>query len=170
MMDTMETTATKKTGGTPVNPDREIAELVFESCVALDEMNFAGYLALCSPDYRYRIVAYSPEMRKDMVWQDVDKEALQHHLELVPKHVREMVHVSRFPTVCSIKYEEGGKRATVVSGLQVFKTKLDGGETSLYGVCRLHDVVDLANGRPQLLSREVRMHTRQLGTGSQIPF
>lgn len=169
-MGAIETVAATKSSGAAVNMDREISELVYQSCFMLDEMNFDGYLSLCSPDYRYKICAYSPELRKDMVWQDVDKEALQHHLHLVPKHVREMVHVSRFPTVYTIKYEDGGKRAKVFSGLQVFKTKLDGGETSLYGVCRLHDVVDLGSGRPQLLSREVRMHTRQLGTGSQIPF
>jgi methanesulfonate monooxygenase small subunit len=166
----MSSLATMKVNTQPTNADKEISELVYQSCFMLDEMDFDGYLSLCSPDYRYRIVAYSPELRKDMVWQDVDKEAMQHHLELVPKHVREMVAVSRFPTVYSIKYEDGSKRARVFSGLQVFKTKLDGGETTLYGVCRLHDVVDLSSGRAQLLSREVRMHTRQLGTGTQIPF
>jgi len=166
----MSALPTMKSATAPVNADREISELVYQSCFMLDEMNFDGYLALCSPDFRYRIVAYSPELRKDMVWQDVDKESMEHHLHLVPKHVREMVFMHRFPTVYSIKYEDDGKRARVFSGLQVFKTKLDGGETTLYGVCRLHDVVDLSNAQPQLLSREVRMHTRQLGAGTQIPF
>jgi methanesulfonate monooxygenase small subunit len=153
-----------------MSADKDIAELVYQSCFLLDEMNFSGYLDLCAPEFRYRIVAYSPELRKEMVWQDVDREELQHHFELIPKHVREMVSLSRFPTLYSIRYENDGKRAAVRSGLQVFKTKLDGGETKLYGVCRLHDVVDLGSGRPLLLSREVRMETRQLGTGSQIPF
>ena len=166
----MSALAPTRSTSTAANADREIAELVYQTCFMLDEMNFDGYLSLCTPDYRYRIVAYSPELRKDMVWQDVDKEAMEHHLHLVPKHVREMVVMSRFPTVYTIKYEDDGRRARVFSGLQVFKTKLDGGETSLYGVCRLHDVVDLGNGAPRLLSREVRMQTRQLGTGTQIPF
>ena len=48
--------------------------------------------------------------------------------------------------------------------------KLDGGETHLYAVCRLHDVVDCSNGEAQLLSRDVHLQTRQLGTGTQIPF
>jgi methanesulfonate monooxygenase small subunit len=153
-----------------MNTDKEITELVYQSCFMLDEMNFAGYLDLCSPDYRYKIVAYSPELKKDMVWQDVDRESLKHHFDLIPKHVREMVSLTRFPTLYSIKYEDDGKRAKVLSGLQVFKTKLDGGETHIYGVCRLHDVVELSSGHARLLSREVRMETRQLGTGSQIPF
>jgi methanesulfonate monooxygenase small subunit len=152
-----------------MNADKEITELSSQSCFLLDEMNFSGYLELCAPGFRYKIVAYSPELRKDMVWQDVDREELGHHFTLIPKHVREMVSLSRFPTLYSIRYDGDGKRANVLSGLQVFKTKLDGGETRLYGVCRLHDVIDLGNARPLLLSREVRMETRQLGTGSQIP-
>ena len=152
------------------NPDKEISQLVYNSCLKLDELDFDGYLSLCSPRYRYRIVAYSPELRKDMVWQDVDREAMHHHLNLVPKHVRDLSTFARFPTVYSIDYDEGSKQARVLSGLQVFKTKLDGGETHLYAVCRLHDVVDCSNGEAQLLSRDVHLQTRQLGTGTQIPF
>jgi hypothetical protein len=55
-------------------------------------------------------------------------------------------------------------------GLQLFRTKQDGGETSLYGIGRYHDEIALEGGIPRLLSREVRMTTRQLGTGSQIPL
>ena len=74
-----------------MNADKEITELVYQSCFLLDEMNFSGYLDLCAPEFRYKIVAYSPELRKDMVWQDVDRGELEHHFELIPKHVREMV-------------------------------------------------------------------------------
>lgn len=153
-----------------MNADKEISELVYQSCFLLDKLDFAGYLDLCAPGFRYRIVAYSPELRKDMVWQEVDREELKHHFELVPKHVRDKSSVARFPTLYSISYSEDGKRATAFSGLQVFKTGLDGGETRLFGVCRMHDVIELDTGRPRLLSREIRMETRQLGTGSQIPF
>ena len=152
------------------NPDKQVSDLVYQSCLKLDELDFDGYMSLCSPDFRYRIVAYSPELRKDMVWQDVDRDAMHHHLELVPKHVRDLSLVTRFPTVYSIDFDDAGKQARVLSGLQVFKTRLDGGETKLYAVCRLHDTVDLSNGEAQLLSRDVRLHTRQLGTGTQIPF
>lgn len=105
-----------------------------------------------------------------MVWQEVDKEEMKRHLELVPKHVRENSSLSRHPTVYTISYSDDGKRATAISGLQVFKTKRDGGETQLYGIARIHDVIELETGQPRLLSREVRMETRQLGIGSQIPF
>lgn len=153
-----------------MNADKQVSELVYRSCLLLDALDFAGYLELCAPDFRYRIVAYSPELKKEMVWQEVTKEEMKHHLELIPKHVRDKSSLSRFPTVYSITYSEDGKRANALSGMQVYKTRLDGGETQLFGVCRLHDVIELNAGHPMLLSREVRMETRQLGTGSQIPF
>ena len=153
-----------------MNADKEIAELIYRSCFMLDALDFPGYLELCAPDFRYRIVAYSPELKKDMVWQEVTREELKHHFEIVPKHVSDTSSVARFPTVYSISYSPDGKRATALSGLQVYKTKLDGGETKLFGICRIHDVIEMDAGHPRLLSREVRMETRQLGIGSQIPF
>lgn len=153
-----------------MNTDKAVAELVYRSCFCLDDLDFAGYLGLCSPGFKYKITAYSPELRKNMVWQEVDKEEMKRHLELVPKHVRENSTLSRHATVYTISYSDDGKQATAISGLQVFKTKRDGGETHLYGIGRIHDVIELGNGEPRLLSREVRMETRQLGIGSQIPF
>jgi len=150
--------------------DKAISDLVYQSCFMLDELNFAGYLDLCAPQFRYRIFAHSPELGKDMLWKDLDKEEMKHHFELIPKHVRDMSSVMRFPTVYTISYSDDGRQATAVSGLQVFKTKLNGGDTKLFGVCRMRDVIDLHGKLPRLLSREVRMETRQLGTGTQIPF
>lgn len=153
-----------------MNADKQISELVYRSCLLLDALDFGGYLDLCNPEFRYRIVAYSPELKKEMVWQEVTKEELKHHFDLVPRHIRESGTFARFPTVYSITYSEDRKRANAFSGMQVYKTRLDGGETTLFGVCRLNDVIELDSSEPKLLSREVRMETRQLGIGTQIPF
>ena len=153
-----------------MNPDKAVSELVYRSCLLLDELNFPGYLDLCAPDFKYKITAYSPELRKDMLWQEQDKDEMRKHLELIPRHVSDNSSLSRFATVYTISYSDDGKRATAVSGLQVFKTALDGGETKLFGVCRIYDLIELETGQPRLLHREVRLETRQLGTGSQIPF
>lgn len=166
----MNQTTTQEEQSIQPSFDKAIAELIYQSCDMLDKMDFAGYVELCAPAYQYKITAYSPELKKDMVWQDVNLEALKHHFDLIGRHVREIVNLTRFPTVYSIKYEADGKRAQVVTGLQVFKTKLDGGETALYGIGKIYDTICLNTGRPRLRSREIRMETRQLGTGSQIPF
>jgi methanesulfonate monooxygenase small subunit len=153
-----------------MNSDKAVSELVYRSCFCLDDLDFAGYLNLCAPEFKYTIAAYSPELRKEMIWQEVNKEEMKHHLDLVPKHVRDNSSLTRHAAVYTISYSEDGKQATAVSGLQVFKTKKDGGETQLFGIGRMHDVIEVGNGAARLLSRKVRMETRQLGIGSQIPF
>src|SRR5437773_3060827 len=54
-----------------------IEELVYRSCLALDEKNFKAYLDLCDESFRYTITAHSPEIRKDMIWLDHDKPEMQ---------------------------------------------------------------------------------------------
>jgi methanesulfonate monooxygenase small subunit len=150
--------------------DKAVSELIYRSGFFMDDMKFSEYLDLCAKDFTYKITAYSPELRKDMVWQDVDKEEMKKHLDLIPKHVRDNATLSRHLNVCTISYSDDGRQASAVSGLQVFKTKRDGGETKLFGIGRVIDVIALEQDPPQLLSREVRLDTRQLGIGSQIPF
>ena len=46
-----------------MQPDRiAIEELVYRSCLALDEKNFQAYLDLCDENFRYTITAHSPEI------------------------------------------------------------------------------------------------------------
>jgi methanesulfonate monooxygenase small subunit len=40
-----------------------IVELVYQSCLLLDEKNFKGFLELCAEQFRYTITAHSPEIR-----------------------------------------------------------------------------------------------------------
>ena len=153
-----------------MSSDKAVSELIYRSCLLLNELNFAGYLELCASEFRYRITAWSPELRKEMLWHEVNREEMEKHLGLIPMHVHDNALLSRYPTVYSIAYIGDGKSATAVTGLQLFRTKQDGGESSLYGIGRYHDEIALESGIPRLLSREVRMTTRQLGTGSQIPL
>jgi len=63
-----------------------VCELIARSCMALDAKDFAGYLELCDPGYRYTISAYSPEIRKEMVWLQHDKRACNCSSRNLPKH------------------------------------------------------------------------------------
>jgi len=46
----------------------QISELIYKSFLTLDDLNFEGFIALCDPHYNYKITAYSPEIRKEMIW------------------------------------------------------------------------------------------------------
>lgn len=153
------------------NPaDKAIAELVYRSCLTLDDMDIEGYMQLCASDFRYQIVTYSPEILRDILWKDLGKEDLRRHLQLVPRHVSDPNPLCRHPTVYLISYDQRREVFDVVTGFQVFKTALDGGTTELYAVGKYHDLVSLEAGNPLLAMRTVKLTTRQLGTGSQIPF
>ena len=146
----------------------QIEELVYRSCMALDERDFKGFLELCDPEFRYKVTVYSPEIRKEMVWLDHDRKGMETLFTNLPRHNSDHSPLVRHATVYTVKVNGG--LAEVVSALQVFRTALDGGATELFGVARLIDTVKLDGDAPKLASRVVRMETRQLGFGSHIPF
>ncbi len=155
---------------TPVDYRDAISELICNSCVTLDDKRFSAYLDLCDPAYRYKITAYSPEIRKDMVWLEHDKAGMQSLFANLPKHNSDQSPLTRHVTVYTVKEDAAAGQAQVISALQVFRTTLDGGVTELFAVGKLHDQVSHTDVGPRLLAREVRLQTRMLGFGYHIPF
>ena len=147
---------------------QQIEELIYRSCLALDDRDFKGFLELCDPAFRYKVSAYSPEIRKDMVWLDHDRKGMETLFTNLPRHNSDHAPLARHATVYTIKVD--GSQAEVVSALQVYRTALDGGATELFAVARLIDTVKLDGATPKLAARVVRMETRQLGFGSHVPF
>jgi methanesulfonate monooxygenase small subunit len=151
-----------------VTTRQAIEELVYRSCLLLDEKNFKGYLELCDSEFRYTITTYSPEIRKEMVWLDHDKGAMQTLFTNLPRHNSDHSPLSRHATVYTVEQDES--QASVVSAVQIFRTTLDGGATELFAVGKYHDIVKLDGGSPKLLKRVVKLDTRMFGFGSHIPF
>lgn len=147
-----------------------IEELVYRSCMALDERNFKGFLGLCDDGFRYTVTAYSPEIRKDMVWLDYDKAGMDTLFGNLPKHNSDHSPITRHVTVYTVSVDAAGQEAQTVSALQVFRTQLDGGASELFAVGRLHDTIKLGGAAPTLLKRVVKMETRLIGAGYHIPF
>ena len=145
-----------------------IEELVYRSCLALDEKNFKAYLDLCDDDFRYTITAHSPEIRKDMIWLDHDKPGMQLLFANLPRHISDHSPLTRHAIVYTVDY--AGELAQVVSALQVFKTTLDGGATELFAIGRYLDTVRVDGATPKLTKRVVKLETRQFGFGNHIPF
>jgi methanesulfonate monooxygenase small subunit len=155
----------------PMQPDRvAIEELVYRSCLALDERNFKAYLDLCDEGFRYTITAHSPEIRKDMVWLDHDKAEMQLLFTNLPRHISDHSPLTRHAIVYTVEYAGEQQQAHVVSALQVFKTSLDGGATELFAIGRYLDTVKVGAGAPRLLKRVVKLQTRQFGFGYHVPF
>jgi methanesulfonate monooxygenase small subunit len=147
-----------------------IEELVYQSCLLLDEKNFKGFLELCAEQFRYTITAHSPEIRKDMIWLDHDKAGMQTLLTQLPRHNSDRSPLSRHANVYTVSIDQAKSEAQVVSVLQVFKTDLDGGATTLFAVGKYLDTGALNGDKAKLAKRVVKLDTRMLGIGYHIPF
>ena len=147
-----------------------IEELVYRSCMALDDRNFKGFLDMCDDGFRYTVTAFSPEIRKDMVWLDHDKAGMDTLFNNLPRHNSDHSPISRHATVYTVSVDAAGKEAQAISALQVFRTQLDGGASELFAVGRFHDTIKLDGATPKLLKRVVKMETRLFGYGYHIPF
>ncbi|HEX4508545.1 MAG TPA: aromatic-ring-hydroxylating dioxygenase subunit beta [Burkholderiaceae bacterium] len=145
-------------------------ELVCRTCLALDQKDFVGYLALCEEEFHYEITAYSPEIRKPMTWLAHDRAGMQTLFTNLPRHNSDASLLTRHVTVYTVTVASDARSAEVVSALQVFRTTLDGGATALFAVGKLYDTLGLQGDAPRLRRREVRLDTRMLGYGHHIPF
>jgi methanesulfonate monooxygenase small subunit len=155
---------------TAVDSRQTIEELIYKSCLVMDDKDFAGYLALCDSAFHYTVSAYSPEIRKEMIWLEHDREGMKTLFENLPKHNSDHSALTRHAIVYLVEEHEAGRKAKVTSALQVFKTSQDGGVTELFAVGRMIDMVQMHDDGPKLLDRNVRLETRMLGFGCHIPF
>jgi methanesulfonate monooxygenase small subunit len=146
-----------------------VKDVIYQSCLAMDDEMFDEYLALCTDDYRYKVTAYSPELRKEMIWLDQSRDDLKAMFEMLPEHVKPDGRFTRHVQVYRVVPNGSPGTVNVTSALTIYFTN-DRGDTKMFAIGRYYDVVDTTAGTARLKSREVRMETRSLGTGSQIPF
>jgi methanesulfonate monooxygenase subunit beta len=147
-----------------------VEELVYRTCLALDAKDWKGFLDLCDSGFRYTVSAFSPEIKRDMVWLDHDRSGMETLFGNLPKHNSDHSPITRHATVYTISFDDAKGQADVVSAVQVFRTKLDGGATELFAVGHFHDTVKLNGGSPKLARRNVHLDTRLFGFGYHVPF
>jgi methanesulfonate monooxygenase small subunit len=151
-----------------------IEDVIYAGVLHLDASRFDAWLALTTPTFNYRIVAYSPELRKDMTWLEHDRAGLAGLFELIPKHHVDHAPWHRQAVLYTLEEDESdGLRA--ITSFSVYRTLLDagdshvdGGSSQLFVVGRYHDRWVLLDGLWRLAERTVRLETRQLGLGSHV--
>lgn len=153
-----------------MDTEKALRELIARTCLSLDGNDFKSYLEQCDPAFKYRISAYSPEIRKDMIWLEKDKEGMKALFDLLPKQNMDRTPLTRHFSMYTVESDEQANMAKVVSVFQLYRTEQDGGVTSLAAVGKYVDKISLNDGRPLLLDREVRLDTRMLGKGYHVPF
>jgi methanesulfonate monooxygenase subunit beta len=151
-----------------------IEEVVYRASFLLDDRQFGTWLDTTAPDFVYRIVAYSPELKKDMTWLEHDRSGMAALIELLPKHHTNGANWLRQVVVGNVR-SQADDTLEVTSSLSIFHTLLDvgdahieGGSSRLFAVGRYQDTYRQAGGSWLLSERTVRLQTRQLGVGSHL--
>lgn len=145
----------------------DIQDLVYASCLALDREDYESYMQLFTEDMRYRVVAYSPELRKDMVWLDHDTSEMQHLIKMLPQHVTLKGKFFRHATVYEVEHDDSAWN--VLTSLMLTYTGLDG-SSNLMAVGHYEDKVTEEDNQLKIDRRTVRLETRDLGPGIQVPL
>lgn len=152
---------------------RAIAEdVIYGGVCLLDERRWGDWLELTTPEFHYRIGAYSPEIRKEMTWLEHDREGLRALFALLGKHHVDHALWFRQAVIQTVS-QEGSDTLRAVTQLAIFQTVVDvgdshveSGSSRLFAVGRYHDQIVRQAGRWLLADRYVRLDTRQLGIGS----
>lgn len=155
-----------------------IEQLVYKSCLYMNDESWKDYLSLCDPQtFRYRVMNYSPEIRKEQCWADRDFKAMKASFDLLPRHNSDHAKLTRQVSIYTVDYDAQAREANVVSALTVYRTALDGtnsyiesGQTSLYAVGLYKDRIRMTDDTARLLERIVQLDTRQLDVGTHKPF
>ncbi|MCO4887879.1 Methanesulfonate monooxygenase, hydroxylase subunit beta [Cupriavidus phytorum] len=147
-----------------------VRALIAKTCLALDGNDYAGYLNLCHENFNYRITAYSPEIRKDMLWLEKNKRDLKDLFNLLPKQNMDRTPLTRHFSIFTVEPAGQEGHVKVMSALQVFRTEHQGGTTSLVAVGKYLDEIQVSSDGAVLVDREVRLDTRMLGKGYHVPF
>lgn len=158
---------------------RQIDDLIYASCLALNAEDWSGFLALCdSESFHYRIVNYSPEIRREQCWMDRDLKGMKSLFDLLPKHNSDHSTLTRHATVYQVAHDANAIEATASTLVTIYRTQLDGanshfesGQTSLFAVGKYEDRILMRAGDPlRLSSRTVRLDTRQIDIGTHYPL
>lgn len=148
----------------------EAAQTTYRACLLLDANDYAGFMALCDERFHYVVTAYSPEIRKEMIWLEHDRNGMQLLFNNLPRHNSDRAQISRHATVYTVDFDAAKDEAHIVAGLQVFRTTLDGGTTELFAVGKVYDTIAFTEAGPRLRERKIKLDTRQLGIGYHVPF
>jgi len=152
----------------------ELTNVIARSAFLLDERRFGEWIDLTLPEFRYRIQAYSPDIRREMTWLDHDRPGMIALIELLPKHHVDGADLLRQVSVGEV-LSESATEASCVTSLTVFYTArdvgdshVDGGSSRLFLVGRYHDRFRREGAQWRLAERTVRLQTRQLGVGLHL--
>lgn len=146
-----------------------VRPLIGKLSLALDDGNFAAFLALCDDPFSYRIRVWSPELKKQMTWLEHDRDGLTDLFKSLPEHLQRLGRLHRQVTVATVDPSNTEDYLVVTSSFIVHHTDLEG-QTQTLAVGRYLDIVNMSAENIVLTARDVMLDTRDLGIGLHVPL
>ena len=163
-------------GANNVSVLEAVREAVYRACIHLDDEKWDDWLGLCDKSFEYEVGAWSPEIRKDMIYFSGNWDALKNTCDMLAKHNTDHSPLHRHAVVYTVDENDDGT-LDVVSSVTVYQNMLDGinshidaGESRLFVIGRYVDKMKMVDGKAVFLSRKVALDTRRLDKGSHWPI
>ncbi|MCC5810118.1 MAG: nuclear transport factor 2 family protein [Ectothiorhodospiraceae bacterium] len=147
--------------------NERINELICRTCLHLDQENFDDYLKLFTEEMNYRVVTFSPELKKDMVWLDHDLSEMKHLFKMLPQHVKMPGKFFRQAAVYTI--EKSKQKWNSTTSFLLIYTDLDG-QSRVFAAGRYNDEIVEHDQKLLISKREVHLDTRDLAPGIHVPI
>src|SRR5262249_60733518 len=106
--------------------DQAIRDVIYRACLLLDHEKFGEWLALCAPEFSYRITTYSPEIRRHMTWFEQDVAGLKAMIDLLPKHNTDHGRLTRHATVYAVEADPAQRQASATTSFAGYRNRLRG--------------------------------------------
>jgi len=135
----------------------EIQALIRRTCWLLDKEDFAAWLETFEDTGTYEVVAYSPEIKREMCWLRGTRNEMQTLFKERPNHVREDARRAHMIMEIDLTVDAGA--ASAMSRFTIFKTN-QRGETQVYAVGVYEDRLSDASGAWKFSKRRVVLDTR----------
>ncbi len=155
----------------------QVKDTIYRSCLCLDDERWNDWFAMCDDSFEYKITAFSPEIRKDMVYLSGNLTEMKSMCEMLPHHNTDHSPLKRHATVYSVDIAEDGASAEAITSVLIYQTLLDGinshidaGESHVFCIGRYIDKFAINGAGAKLVSRETRIENRRLDKGSHWPL
>ncbi len=149
---------------------RSVCDFLYRTCLSLDARSFKEWLDVCAEDFTYVISAWSPEIRKDVIFLDLNLDGLATLVKHLPRHNSDQSAFTRHMNVYTVEAQSQEGLYAATSSVAIYRTELDGGTTRLFALGRYHDKLRATPEGWRFAAREVRLETRNLGIGTHYPL
>lgn len=154
-----------------------VREAIYEAALNLDDQNWNDLIDQCAEDFKYSVVTYSHEIRKELTYLILSYKELHPYFDLLPKHNTDHSPLRRHASVYKVNVSQDGKSAEAVTSFIMTQEMLDGisaplysGENRLYLTGKYYDKFSIEGESVKFTERVARVYTRRFDKGTHWIF